>query len=166
MAFNLDFPQNEPVENFLLPVGYYVAVVGKATEKHTQRGARMISCQLKVKSQVMDGAIKPGNFGTISQNFVFPILSDNEDKARYMLERIRLFLKLIGEPYKGHGVVVDSTGWVGKEICFKIKHGEYNGETQAQVHYFLSMENALKVSGNQQKQDNPIDDINSEDIPF
>jgi hypothetical protein len=89
--FNLDFPQNEPTENFLLPVGYYVAVAGKATEKHTQRGARMISCQLKVKSQVMDGAIKPGNFGTINHNFVFPTLSDSEDKVGYMLERIRFF---------------------------------------------------------------------------
>lgn len=166
MAFNLDFPQNEPVENFLLPVGYYVAVVGKAIEKHTQRGARMISYQLKVKSQVMDGAIKPGNLGTLNHNFVFPVLSDSEDKARYMLERIRLFLKLIGEPYKGEGVVVDSTRWVGKEVFFKVKHGEYNGETQAQIHYFLSVENALKVSGNQQKQDNLIDDINSEDLLF
>lgn len=166
MAFNLDFPQTEPAENFLLPVGYYVAVVGKASEKHTQRGARMITCQLKVKSQVAGGVVEPGNFGTINQNFVFPTLSDSEEKRVFMLERIRLFLKLIGELYKGEGVVVDSTKWVGKEVFFKVKHGEYNGETQAQIHYFLSMENALKASGNQQKQDDLIDDINSEDIPF
>ena len=166
MTFNLDFPENEPTENFLLPVGYYIGVVQKAVERHTQRGARMISCQFKIKSQIIDRGTKLGNFGTINHNFVFPALSDNEEKTTFMLGRIRLFLKLIGESYKGQGAVVDSARWAGKEVSFKVKHGEYNSETQAQIHYFLSMENALKASGNQQKQGDLIDDINSEDIPF
>lgn len=45
----------------------------------------------------------------------------------------RLFLKSIGEPYKGQGFEIDPDKWIGKQFYATVKHAESKGKTYANI---------------------------------
>jgi len=45
----------------------------------------------------------------------------------------RLFLKAIGEPYKGQGLTIDTDAWVGRQFYATVVHNESKGKTYANI---------------------------------
>lgn len=45
----------------------------------------------------------------------------------------RLFLKVIGEQYKGLGVEIDSDRWIGRQFYAEVVHNVSNGKTYANI---------------------------------
>ena len=59
----------------------------------------------------------------------------------------RMFLKAIGEPYKGD-IDIDTDRWIGREVYVNVKHVEYNGNTYANVDgYNYEKSDALATAG-------------------
>lgn len=62
----------------------------------------------------------------------FNRVSFDENWSGFFLTR--LFLKAIGEPYKGKGVNMDSDNWIGKEFYATVIHNEgKNGKVYANI---------------------------------
>ncbi len=45
----------------------------------------------------------------------------------------RLFLKAVGEEYKGENFTIDTDNWVGKQFYATVIHSEYKGKTYANI---------------------------------
>lgn len=188
--YNYNFPEKEPAAYDLIESGYYIVQIENVEERETQRGARMLTCTYRILGKIEHGQFlkHPGNL--IFHNIVFPLDYDEPDKAAFMLDRISNFLKIIGEPYKGK-ITINPANWPGKELAIKVKHQEWNGDTQHAVHYVLTKEKALEITSQQTCKDtepsaptntNPVpdsdtsstqigdrgneDDINNDDLPF
>lgn len=146
--YNYNFPEKEPETYDLIEPGYYVVQIENVEERETQRGARMLTCTYRILGKIEHGQFLklPGNL--IFHNIVFPLDYDEPDKAAFMLDRISNFLKIIGEPYKGK-ITINPANWHGKELGIKVKHQEWNGDTQHAVHYVLTKEKALEITSQQ-----------------
>lgn len=64
---------------------------------------------------------------------------DENEKAFFFT---KMFLKAIGEPYKGKGIEIDSDRWIGRQFYATVVHnkgfaniGEYNFDKQIQQQY-------------------------------
>lgn len=175
---NYHFPEKEPAKYGLIEPGFYTVQIENAEERQTHRGARMITIMYRVLNKIEYGRFKRHPNNHLFHNIVFPLPDDEPDKAAFMLDRIAMFLKLIGEPYKGK-ITINPSNWHGKELAVKVKHQEWNGDMQHAVHYVLTVEKALEITSQQTSRDMVPrvsssystnrefeDDINSEDIPF
>lgn len=191
--YNYDFPEKEPSAYDLIEPGYYAVQIENVEERETQRGARMLTCTYRILSKIEHGQFLKHPANLIFHNIVFPLDYDEPDKAAFMLDRISNFLKIIGEPYKGK-IAINPANWPGKELAIKVRHQEWNGDTQHAVHYVLKKEKALEITSQQTPDQsrvqtcrdteprvpNPVPgtfstqtgdqenetDINDEDIPF
>lgn len=155
------FPETETKTNhFLIPEGFYNAIIEEVEQKQTKRGAVMFQCTYKITDKIVDGAEKTYK-ATITHFIVFPCNSDDNETASFMIKRIAEFLKIIGEPYRGK-VEINTNNWINKEIAIKVRHQQYNDQMQHAVHYVLNRDYALKLT----EQGYGLDDLNDEEIPF
>ena len=68
-----------------------------------------------------------------------------DEEGRSLLQRLslddkwkgffatRLFLKAIGEPYKGNDFPIDTENWIGRQFYATIEHAEYKGKNYANI---------------------------------
>ena len=108
----------------------------------------MITNTYKVTGKVENREIEQCRNKLIWHNIVFPTEYENHkepEKAAFMYELIRKFLKTIGDKYKGQ-IVIDPRSWIGKELAIKIKHDKWMAETKEKVHYVLTIDNALEIT--------------------
>ncbi len=71
----------------------------------------------------------------VGRSLLHRVSFDSEWKGFFLT---RLFLKAVGEPYKGDGINMDSDNWVGRSFYATIVHNksEANGKTYANIDQF------------------------------
>lgn len=109
-----------------IPVGDHRVRIASAEEQRSGKGYPMVKLILDVS----------GHNATVWHWIVF--LFDNQ----------KLTNQKLGEFWNSFGIEVgnlDFTSWIGKVGAAKIKHEEYNGETNAKIAYFISKDRQDKL---------------------
>lgn len=112
-------------------------------------------------TDVFDMQNKPANFEITDPDIVYAKLEvvGGEEEGRTILNRLnlddsfkgffatRLFLKAIGEPYKGSDFQIDTENWVGRQFYATVVHNgkyanikEYNFEKLVDNHHLVREE--------------------------
>lgn len=109
-----------------IPVGDHRVRIASAEEQRSSSGNQMIKLVLDVS----------GHNATIWHWLVF--LPDNQ----------KLTNQKLGEFWNSFGIDLGNlniTSWIGKVGAAKVKHEEYNGETNAKIAYFISKDRQDKL---------------------
>lgn len=119
MAINWNFDSNDVEEGFpLIPAGDHRVRIAATTEKQSKSGNDMIEISLDISNY-------PGH---LFYHLVF--MPDNTTMTNTNLKRL----------WESFGIEpgnLNSASWVGKVGGCRVKHEQYNGDTQAKVSYFL-----------------------------
>lgn len=140
-----------------IPVGEHRVRIAKAEESTSQTGNQMIKLTLDVS----------GHNGSLWHYIVF------------MPENQKLTNQKLGEVFNSFGIQPGNfnlNSWVNKVGACKVKHEEYNGDTNAKVHYFIAKdkqdklpawkEPSSKAAVTGQATDSDIVEINVDDLPW
>jgi hypothetical protein len=134
-----------------IPVGDHRVRIASAEEQTSGSGRQMIKLTLEVS----------GYSSTIWHYIVF------------MPENQKLTNQKLGEVFNSFGIPQGNFNlqqWVGKVGAAKVKHEEYNGETNAKIAYFINKDRQDKLPAWQEPNKSnvtdftPVDDIG--DLPF
>ena len=128
MSINWNFSADDYTEqNFKpIPVGDHRVRIAEAEEQTSSSGKQMIKLVLNVS----------GYNSTIWHYIVF------------MPENQKLTNQKLGELWNSFGIPQGNfnlQSWVGKVGAAKVKHEEYNGESNAKVAYFISKDRQDKL---------------------
>jgi hypothetical protein len=118
MAWNYNAKDYNSNSFELIPEGKYRVRIEKTEEKQSRTGKDMIKLELKVS----------GHFARL---FHYVVL----DPTNPQMTNQRL-----GEFFNSFDITpgdMNCYRWIGKVGAAKVRHGEYNGETQASVSYFM-----------------------------
>lgn len=126
IQWNFDNTQYEEKSFKPIPVGEHRVRIEKAEEAVSQAGNQMIRMVLEVS----------GYNGKIFHNLVFT--QDNQ----------KLTNQKLGELFNSFGIQPGNFNlqtWLGKVGAAKVKHEEYNGETNPKVAYFIGKDRQDKL---------------------
>ena len=124
------------------PVGDYNVLITKGEEKISKSGKNMIVLTVKIQHPEY-------------HNEIFDYIVDGE----YAQQRIFNILKSCGiTPTKGMSITHNT--FVNRSGKVRIKHEEYNGETQLRIHYWKAAASAPVEA------EAPKSGVNPDDIPF
>lgn len=116
--------------NDLIPQGDYEVIVKKAEEKETKNGdKKYISIQLAVRNDI-DQKYK--------NKIIFESLFKSKDTGKYQMKQFNTISKALKIPNgKNYGSLDELLGdWNNKSMLVRIKHEEYNGNTNARVGFY------------------------------
>ena len=128
MSINWNFSADDYTEQSFkpIPVGDHRVRIAEAEEQTSSSGKQMIKLVLNVS----------GYNSTIWHYIVF------------MPENQKLTNQKLGELWNSFGIPQGNfnlQSWVGKVGAAKVKHEEYNGESNAKVAYFISKDRQDKL---------------------
>ena len=127
--FNFDPSSHKEVDFSVIPVGNHRARVSDVVEKKSKSGNDMYEITLDVS-------------GYNSKLWFYLVLM--QDKPEQTNNKIGAFFDSFGISDQR---IVDGIekSWIGKVGAVRVKHEDYNGETQAKVSYCISKEKQEKL---------------------
>lgn len=127
MAINWNFNGNDVDEGFpLIPQGDHRVRIASVTEKKSKTGNDMIEISLDISNY-------PGHLF-----YYLVFLPDNTTMTNTNLKRL----------WESFGIEIgnmNTASWIGKVGAARIKHEDYNGDTQAKVSYFIEQKKQDKL---------------------
>ena len=150
----------------LIPQGDYEVIVKKAEEKETKDGSKKyISIQLAVRNDI-DQKYK--------NKIIFESLFKGKDTGKYQMKQFNTISKALKIPNgKNYGSLDELLGdWNNKPVLVRIKHEQYNGNTNARVGFYNESKFKdcnhvwLVKTDNQQMADMGFNELSGQDDEF